>query len=301
MTQHMMDQSATLVPPRKILLATDLSGRGDRALDRATQLAGQWDAELTVVHAIEGAGLDLPEHKGLPSWRGPPDPVAYVERQIREDVRGPCPRLRVIVEEGPAIQVILATMEREAADLVVIGLGRNRAFGIGGVGRTVHELFRRSPASVLVVKRRPNGPYQHLLVGVDFSPESRCGLEMAGRLLPDAAMAVMHAYELPYRGYMLDTPLGRDFGELESSTLRRFLDEADLRPEQRQRIFPLIEHGPPEAMIAAYVMERGADLTVIGAHERRLLFHMVIGGNGPRIIDTAPSDVLVVRAERPQD
>ncbi|MCC7265946.1 MAG: universal stress protein [Caulobacteraceae bacterium] len=281
------------------MLATDLSGRGDRALDRATELALHWDAELTVVHALEGEGLDLPEYQGLPSWRQPPDPASVVERQIRQDIRGPCPRLRIVVEEGPAASVILETAEREGADLIVLGLGRQRPLGAGGIGRTIDELFRRSPVSVLVVKRRPNGPYSHLLVGTDFTPEARRGLEVAGRFFPEATIAVMHAYEMPYRGVMLDTQLGRDFGDLETSTLREFLAAADLSEAQRARIFPLIEHGPPEVMLSSYVMERSADLTVIGAYERSKLFHVVVVGKGPRIVETVPSDVLVIRAERP--
>jgi nucleotide-binding universal stress UspA family protein len=144
----------------------------------------------------------------------------------------------------------------EGVDLIVVGLGRQRPFGMGGVGRTVDELFRRSPVSVLVVKRRPNGAYSHLLVGTDFTPEARRGLEVAGKLFPDAMIAVMHAYETPYRGVMLDTPLGRDFGELESSTLRNFLAEAELSDEQRARILPLVEHGPPEAMLSSYVWSK---------------------------------------------
>ncbi len=286
-------------PPRRILLATDLSGRGDRALDRATQLAAHWDAELVVVHALEDEGLDLPEYQGIPSWRRPPDAASLVERQIRDDVRGPCPRLSVIVEEGPAGRVILDAVVRERADLVVVGLGRQKPLRIGGVGRTINELFRRSPVSVLVVKRRPNGPYGHVLVGTDFTPEARHGLEAASRLFPEATMTLMHAYEMPYRGVMLDTQLGRDFGELETSTLRGFLGEAELSEEQRKRILSVVEHGPPEVMLSTYVMERGADLTVIGAYERSKLFHTVVVGKGPPIVESVPSDVLVVRAERP--
>lgn len=252
-----------------------------------------------VVHALENEGLDLPEYRGLPSWRRPPDGAALVERQIREDVRGECPRLKIHVEEGPAARVILDAVQREQADLVVLGLGRQRPLGQGGLGRTIDELFRRSPASVLVVKRRPNGPYGHLLVGTDFTEESQHGLEVATRFFPDAVVALMHAYEMPYRAVLLDTPLGRDFGEMERSTLRAFLDKAELSPSIRQRIVTLIEHGPPEVMLSNYVMERGADLTVIGAFERSRLFHVVIVGKGPRIVEAVPSDVLVIRPPRP--
>jgi nucleotide-binding universal stress UspA family protein len=284
-------------PPKKILLATDLSGRGDRALDRASQLARTWDAELVVVHALEDEGLAAPEYQGLPSWRRPPDSAALVARQIRDDVNEDVPRLRVLVEAGRAAEVILDVAERESCDLVVLGLGRQRM--LGGVGRTVDELFRRAPVSVLVVKRRPHGPYHHVLIGTDFSEEARHGLEAAARLFPDAVLALMHAYEMPYRSLLVDNQLSRDFGEMEQATIREFLRDADLPDAARERIVTLIEHGAPEAMLSAYVMEQRADLTVIGAYERSRLFHMMVGGKGPRIVEATPSDVLVVRGERP--
>lgn len=285
-------------PPKRILLATDLSGRGDRALDRATQLANQWGAELLVVHALEGERMDAPEHQGLPSWRRPPSSVGLVEEQIRDDVRGECPRLRVHVEEGPAIKVILEAVERERCDLVVAGLGRNRTFGWPPLGKTLDDLFRRAPVSVLVAKKRPRGPYRRLLVGTDFTPEARAGLETAARLFPEAEAAVMHAFEMPYRALLLDNQLSRDFGEMERSTLKAFTDEAQLPQALRSRVAMLIEHGPPELMLSTYVMEQGADLTVIGAYARSRIFHTVVVGKGPRIVEVVPSDVLVVRAQR---
>lgn len=294
----MTDEIWPNMPPRRILLATDLSARGDRALDRATQLANAWDAELVIVHALEDDGYSLPEYQGLPSWRRPPNSIAMLEAQIRDDVRGPCPRLTVHVEEGPTVKVILDVLQRERCDLVVVGLGRQRALGWPPLGKTLDELFRRSPVSVLVVKRRPNGPYAHLLVGTDFTDEARLGLETAARLFPAAAVAVMHAFEMPYRALLIDSQLSRDFGEMERATLNSFADEARLEPAARSRLQTLIEHGPPELMLSSYVMEQGADLTVIGAYERGRIFHAVVGGKGPRIVEAAPSDVLVVRAQR---
>ncbi|CAN7637220.1 universal stress protein [Phenylobacterium sp. LjRoot219] len=284
-------------PPKKILFATDLTGLSDRALDRAAQLANAWGAELLVVHAIEGPGLGLPDHDALPSWRRAPPTASFLEQQIKDDVRGLCPRFEVHVERGPAVKVVLDAVEREMCDLVVLGVGRHRP--LGGLGRTIEELFRRSPVSVLVAKRRANGPYRHVLVGTDFSEEARYGLEAAMALFPEASFALMHAYEMPYRALLSDSQLGRDFGQMEKDTIRTFLDGASLPDAKRAQIEVLIEHGPPEAMLGTYVLERGADLTVIGAYERSRLFHLVIRGKGPRIVESTPSDVLVVRAERP--
>ncbi|MDP3173988.1 MAG: universal stress protein [Phenylobacterium sp.] len=294
----MVEENLPNTQPKRILLATDLSGRGDRALDRAIQLSNQWDAELLIVHALEGDGLTSPEHQGLPSWRRPPNSIALVEAQIRDDVRENCPRLRIHVEEGPAIKVILDAIAREKCDLAVVGLGRYRSLGWPPLGKTIDELFRRAPISVLVVKKRPRGPYGHMLVGADFTPEARFGLETAAAYFPEAHVAVMNAFEMPYRALMMDTQLARDFGAMEDATLREFTDGAQLPDGARARLTTLVEHGPPEVMLSTYIMEQGADLTVIGAYERSRIFHAMIGGKGPRIVEAVPSDVLVVRAQR---
>ena len=294
----MADEHFPPTPPRKILLATDLSARCDRALDRAAQLARQWNAELLVVHAVEPANpvSPWPDVEEAPSWRRPPDPRGAIERQIRRDLREEVDRLQILVEEGPAVRVILDAATREGCDLIVLGTARDELLGRMLLGATIEHLVRRSPVSVLVVKTRPRGAYGHILVGSDFTEESRYGLEVAAALFPDASFMLMHAFELPYRALMQDNQLSDDFAAMESATIQAFLEESRVAPELRGRIHTTIEHGPPAAMLASYVVERGAELTVIGAFGRGLLFHMLIGGTARRIVDGVPGDVLVVRA-----
>jgi nucleotide-binding universal stress UspA family protein len=291
------EQTWPAIPPTRILFATDLSGRGDRAMDRAVQLAGTWGSELVAVHAFERNASQWPDYAGLPSWRRPPDIATLIESQLREDL-GETGPLRVHLEEGPAIRVILDAIEREKCDLAVIGAGRHRTFG--GIGATTSELFRASPVSFLVVKQRPRGAYARLLVGTDFTDEARRGLEIAAQLFPTAAVALIHAFDMPYKSMFADNKLSRDFGEMERETIATFLKEADLPQPFRERVTAFIEHGPPATMLHRYALEHRTDLTVIGAYERSRLFHSMIGGEGPRIIEAVPSDILVVRAERAQ-
>ncbi len=44
---------STPTTPRHILLATDLSSRSDRALDRAVRLAREWDARLVALTVVD--------------------------------------------------------------------------------------------------------------------------------------------------------------------------------------------------------------------------------------------------------
>lgn len=285
-------------PPKKILLATDLSARSDRALDRATQLAQQWNAALVVVHALEDQtrAARSPTFEDLPSWRRPPDPAIAVEAQIRRDLRGAVSELRIVVTEGDPPYVILDVAQREQCDLIVIGAARDQGLGRVVLGRTIEHLVRRAPISVLVVKTRPAGAYRHVLVGTDFTEEARHGLAVAAKMFPDAGFAVMHAFDMPYRSLYGGSQLSRDFSAMEHEEIRSFVADTELGDDFRTRVMTLIEHGPPEIMIRNYVVEKNADLTVIGTIGRGMLFHLLIGGHAPKIVDGTPSDILVVRA-----
>lgn len=289
-------------PPKKILLATDLSARSDRALDRAVQLARQWDANLTIVHALEKPVIDPPWWSQLeesPSWRRPPDPAKAIADQIRRDAQPDIGDFEIRVSEGDAADVVMDFAELEGADLIVLGTGRNETLGRLMLGDTTEHLVRKSPVSILVVKNRPRRPYRHILAGTDFTEESRFGLVMAAKMFPDATIALMHAFEMPYRSLTTDSKLSRDFSAMEKETLTSFVDESDLPAEARERVVAMTEHGSPPLMLSKYATERGADLTVIGAYSRSLVFHLLIGGTARRIVDAVPSDVLVIRAQRP--
>jgi nucleotide-binding universal stress UspA family protein len=290
------------IAPKKILLATDLSARSDRALDRAAQLARQWNAKLIIVHALEKPPTNPPwwtQLEEFPSWRRPPDPAAATADQIRRDAPADIGDFEIRVSEGDAAQVVMDAAEHEKADLIVLGAGRNETLGRMMLGDTTEHLVRRSLVSILVVKNRPRAPYRHILAGTDFTEESRFGLVMAAKMFPEATIALMHAFEMPYRSLMTDSKLSRDFSAMEKETITSFVEESDLPPEARERVVTMTEHGSPPVMLSRYATERGADLTVIGAYSRSLAFHLLIGGTARRIVDAVPSDVLVVRAERP--
>ena len=126
-----MSEGWPRTPPRKILLATDLSARSDRALDRAAQLARQWKSKLLVVHALEKAPVSSSwtQFDETPSWRRPPDPARAIELQIRRDVREEVDHLEICIRDGDPPDVVMAAAEREEADLIVLGTARSETLG----------------------------------------------------------------------------------------------------------------------------------------------------------------------------
>lgn len=138
-------------PPRRVLVATDLSAVGERALQRAAFLAERSGAELHVVHALQltmRAQLRGSEEEFL----------ARVGEEAKAKIADTL--ARVGYSERPHVHVGLTTPTRAvlectaryAADLVVLGtISRG---GVAGLllGNTAERLLQRLDTSLLTVK-----------------------------------------------------------------------------------------------------------------------------------------------------
>ena len=114
----MNDQAWMTGPPSRLLLATDLSARCDRALDRAAQLAGECARFL--------AASDLPD-----------------------EARS---RLRVVIEQGALETSLTRYVREQGVDLVVMGThGRSGLMNIL-LGSAAARLLDWLPCDTLIVR-----------------------------------------------------------------------------------------------------------------------------------------------------
>jgi nucleotide-binding universal stress UspA family protein len=294
----------TTTQPRRILLATDLSARCDRALDRAVALAGAWRAELFVLHVLDqpadlyASGLE----QRLPSWRRPRDLAVIVEEQIRRDMLPLTLKFRSIVEKGEPTDVILRTARTHACDLIVTGLARDETLGRFWIGGTVERLLRRSNVPLLVVRARARSHYEHIVVGTDFSDCSRHALQTALQFFPDRPLTVFHAYDAPFAGFAGDPSiLQRAYGELAAEVCRDFLKTANIPADRIGTLQQLVEPGSPRRLIHQYVRDRGVELVVLGTHGRSALIDMFFGSTTREILTSLPCDALVVHGPGARD
>ena len=286
-------------PPATILVATDLSARCDRALDRAVQLAEQWNARILAVHAVETEDYpDLSRIWEMPSWRRPPDPEQRARDQLLAELAELAElsvAIDVHVEAGKPVDVILAAAARENAGLIVTGVARDEPLNRSLLGDTVHRLMRNSPVPLLITRNKARAPYRRVVVATDFAASSRHALEAATRFFPDADFTLFNGYDVPFASYLTKEEVQVGFRNMEEEVASRFLAEADIAEEVRRRIGRLIEHGAPEALLRDYVRGHRVDLTVVGSHGGGAIYELVIGSTARRIIDTVPGDVLLVR------
>lgn len=284
------------VRPRRMLLATDLSSRSDRAFDRAVHLARDWNAELHLVHAVEAPPPAVPAGVDAQAYlRRYPDQRAAALRGMHALVAHGDVHASLHVEDAPAAQAILAVAAREACDLVILGESREQL--VGPLETTLERVVRASPVSVLAVRNRVRGRYDRLLVGTDFTAEAQQALVLAASLFPRADITLMHAYAMPYAGLLASQADDPDWIERERDRLRAHVDEVELADARKSSLRLRIERGQPAPALRRRVLDEDIDLTVIGAHPRGMLFDAVVG-NSRSIVEAVPGDVLVVRAVR---
>lgn len=290
--------------PRKILLATDLSARGDRALERAVSLSMRHDVPLIILHVYED--LDEPslmyKSKGLPSWHRPPDAAAIAKQRIRQGLRADLgdaiEKADIRIEEGDPAEVIERVAIDEQVDLVVTGIARERPFASRPVvlGKTVEQLLRRLAIPLLIVRNRARDAYRHIVVTTDFSKSSAHALQMAVRFFPKQALYLLHASDVPYSTLVDDANVHAErFREIRTQELVEFLDATFLPDTDRSRLVPIIEPGPPQQIIREYVQLRGGDLVVLGTQGRGAVMEALLGSTTKSILATLPCDALVVR------
>jgi nucleotide-binding universal stress UspA family protein len=282
--------------PQKILLATDLTPAGDRAFDRAVQLASDWGAQLVVCHVIEASSLR--------PW-GVEQRVRNAELEIERLVKGaPLAQepSRHIVIGDPAERTI-EHAEAIGCDFIVTGPAHGKIVGDKLLGSTAARIVRLARKPVLAVRRRVQGPYATVAVAVDFSEPSQQAYRCARSLFGKSQFMLVHAYAVApdYSGGNADRPLDEVEAEEKARVLRMAeQDMTDLIGNGRKEasIETLLEQGAPHAVLNAYVDKGWPDLVVAGMRGRSGAQQPLIGSVTDDLLKSLPCDVLAVPADR---
>jgi universal stress protein E len=130
---------------------------------------------------------------------------------------------------------------------------------------------------------------------VDFSVYSRLALEFAGRLAPDAEFVVLHAYDLPFAGFISDAQIRQ--ADLLQGEIRQQMT-ALLRDSPRApgKMKPEVSLGAPVPVVEAAVGELRPDLLVVGTHGRTGVAHAFLGSVAEQLMRRPQCDVMAVRA-----
>ena len=279
----------TTSTPHKIMLATDLTPAGDRAFDRAVELAKEWDAELVVLHVVESSavrpwGIDQRMRNA----------ETEMDRLVRS-ARQACRIMRHTLIGDPADHT-LAHARDIGCDFLITGPAHGKIVGEKLLGSTAARIVRRATVPVLAVRRRPEGPYRSIVSAVDFSNPSRSALHGGRMLFPSARFTALHAYHTApnWSGRNAE----RSIDVVEAEERERVVKEAARNMDDlvagagTPAIETAIMEGEPEVVLADYVTKNWPDLVVAGTHGRSTVEHDTIGSVAERFLTTLPCDVL---------
>ena len=287
------------LPARRVLLATDLSARCDRALDRAAQLAKEWQAELLAVNVAEST--QSPDM--VLNWAYGADEanMQIVQQQLREDLVTAAVPVSVRVVKGEPAASIAEVANQDACDLLVTGMARSEPFGRFILGTTVEKLVRLTSQPVLVVRKRPHGPYRRALVASDFSRASSLALHTALKLFPDNQIVLFHAVKQSLAELASDMPkqLQADAGF--QARANEFYDAIGLKAPDRARLTLHVEGGALEAVMTQYVRKHNIDLAVIGSRGQNSLMAGLLGSSASKLLHWLPCDTMIIGAQQSAD
>jgi nucleotide-binding universal stress UspA family protein len=275
--------------PETILLATDLSARSDRAMDRAALLMNQSEARLLVVHVLDpSVRTTLPAH----------ELVARARRELCAQLHDAGERVEIWVEHGRPVDEIRRLASDEQCSLIVTGVARNEILGRIKVGDTVEGLIRDLEIPLLVVTDRPKSPYRRITVAVDLTEVSRKALLAAVALFPGQPLAIFHAHDAPgsYGASELSR-YRREHGALAESNLRNFLAATTL-PEfaLRPKLALEVQFGDPALQLVEWTESRDVELVVVGTRARGPVGEFFLGSVAKRVLAALSCDVLLVPA-----
>lgn len=280
--------------PRNIVVATDLSARCDRALDRAAQLAQHWQASLTAVHAVEAGALRLLASRDGAGRKSPATPMEVAVARLRAELSAQGVQAEARVVEGDPAHALLDEARQLDAQLVVTGLARDQAFGQMLLGTTVERLARMLEVPLLTVRSRVRGPYRRVLVATDLSPASLPALRVALQWFGASHTTVFHAYT-PAFSLGLGASAEKSAAEA-AQACQQFLAGAGLDEATAARLTTVLEEGDVEDLLDAHVKQQGVDLVVLGTEGAGGLKKALLGSKAEALLRGLACDVMVVRA-----
>jgi nucleotide-binding universal stress UspA family protein len=290
---------------RSILVATDLLESSVAVVASAHALADRTGAELHVITSLEipdmpypGAGSTLEFQRQIHSARN-----TLHDQVARALPEGSAATTQKVAIES-ATQAIMERAAEVAADLIVIGPHRPRAFRGHILGNTADRLLRSANVPVLIVADPLPLPLTRVVAPIDLSDPARGALDQAflwaGALgrndfdsgMPAVDLRVIHVIPRMYEDY--DIPFDR---AVIGPQLHTELEKAQRRVGSSTQVSVREEAlwgNAPSEEIIRYATDEDADLVVMGTHGYGALGRALIGSVTSRVARAAPCAMLLV-------
>ncbi len=271
---------------QKILFATDLDARSDRALDRALMISTALNAELHILHVVEK------------TWPRGAEKTAFTEienlvaisqkiHRTSNESQVMAPEIKVI--RGKPAKEIVKEIRSTDPDLVIMGRGKDFTIEKIIIGTTVEKVIAKSDKPILVVKTRPKAAYETCLVAFDNSTGSRSALETTLQTAPEANLIILNAAE-NLRGQSDELGGIEDLIHGHSS---KIIEETITADQKNPVLQVLVDRGAATDVILTRVAEIKPDLVACGRTGKTGLKSLLPGSTAQVLLGHLTCDVLL--------
>lgn len=146
---------------KTIVVATDLDGRSEAALEYARKLASAYGARIILAHGLDP--LDYAAVDSVPGriLKGLPEKARAVLEQMTADLIREGIHSHSEIHQGEVAQMLLDVARQYHAGLIVIGTEGRQGAGPVVVGAVAEQLVRLAPCPVMAVAADWNaGPFR---------------------------------------------------------------------------------------------------------------------------------------------
>lgn len=288
----------------RVLVATDFSAAGSRAVELAVDVARREKAALRILHVA-------PSRRQLAGfWRSSTSAMHDVHRQAAVALRrlaeavDPARQLELStgVVTGPAARKIAHAARDYRADMLVIGAhGEHETVtGQPGLGGTATKLLGTAPCALWLVRLPAQTGPASVLAAVDLSELSVTILRWAGRLAAGGDLQVLHAYQVPFASRLEAYGFAAGTLDVYTEDEHRRLDrevglliaEAGADPH----VHRIIERGDAASRLFAQILSLHPTLVVLGTRGSSKDSHArtKVGSVSRYTAAFAPTDVLII-------
>jgi nucleotide-binding universal stress UspA family protein len=210
------------------------------------------------------------------------------------------------IAAGLATSRIAEEARSMKAELIVMGPHAHPIRELA-IGTTAVRVVREAGLPVLVARLSAVGRYRRPLLALDLDDTALQVLELTSRVLPvpRPPVALIHAYEAPFRALVYPSPSAEAASEYREHCRRqanRRLEEllaaasTRLAPGDEIHWMPHLQYGAPRAVIPSTAAELGCDLLALGTHARSGVARTLIGSVAADVLRSVTCDVLLVPA-----
>lgn len=271
--------------PPGLLLATDLSARCDRPLERAKQLAAEFKLALVALTVFDTPATPGDVMQWLDADAGSEHHIKLARQEHTREFNDASFAVSQRLVNGPAASTIASIAASMPGAIVITGASRHDTLGEMILGSTVDKLARELRQPLLVVGQRVRGPYRHLMVAVDFTHAAEVALRSAACLFPNSRITAFH----------VQSDSSEDAGARADAAFARFLEACQLAPAEQARVTPVVGQGDPATQLSRFANEHTFDLAVLGLHDESVLRRLLVGSRSEALLQTIACDTLLVR------